>query len=255
MPDDTPVTLSISESRPNWVLIAAFDDDTAYILGFHLSLDAALDAGYAYLHAGSVTGIYGKPKTGFRLSSSRTRSARHTNVALSEEAWAWFTEQTRIHKYNGRASYLGMGSFILALLAANPSPEDWTDTRAKAEPDLPDLNNARVEDNLLPFWKDDEFNDNRDYRGYRRQGRTLPSDKLEAILTRLEPIALHHKVTPTYERRDLLKRKRWASAALEAIGLGYLTAKNPPIPNQMPPKRDRRHHRSETKADERFPFF
>jgi hypothetical protein len=253
--DDIPVVLTVAESRPNWNLIAVFDDGMAYILGFHLSLDAALDAGYAYLHAASVSGIYGKPKNAYRLTSARPRNARHTNVALSEEAWAWFTEQTRIHKYNGRATYLGMGSFILALIAANPNPEDWIDNRHIAEPDLPEYNNARVSDNQLPVWKDDDFNDNRDYRGYRRIGRTFPSDKLEAILTRLEPIALHHKITPTYERRDLLKRKRWASATLEAIGLQYLVAKNPPIPNPVPPKRDRRHHNDATKADTRFPFF
>lgn len=249
------VTLTIVESRPNWNLLVAFSDAT-YILSFHLTLEAALDAGYAYLYASQLTGNYPRPRNAFKLNPSKQRGPHsHTNIALSDEAWAWYTEQTRLHKYNGRASYLGMGSFILALLAANPDPDDWTDNRPVAEPDLPELNNARVEENQLPLWADDEFNDSRNAFGRRRTGRTLPSSKLADILAKLEPIAVAHKLTPTYEKRDLLNRKRWASAALEAIGLNYLVPKNPPLPNPIPPKRDRRHHHDATKSDERFPFF
>jgi hypothetical protein len=258
MNDEPPVTLTVVESGTNWNVILSFNYDppqVAYVLAFHTSLDAALDAAYAYLYSSHATNLYARPKNSFRLALPNKSQVKHTNVALSDEAWEWFTEQTRAHKYNGRASYLGMGSFILALLAANPSPDDWHDNRANVEPDLPELNDERVNNNQLPLWSDDEFNDNLNPFGRRRTGRTMPTAKLDLILTKLEPIAVAHRLTPTYEKRDLLKRRRWASAALEAIGLQYLVPRNPPIPNPVPPKRDRRHHNDAAKSDRYFPFF
>jgi len=253
----TPVTLTVVESRPNFNVILSFNDDLphlAYILSFHLTLEAALDSAYSYLYASSLTGVYARPKHSFRLADPPPKSA-HSNIALSDEAWQYFNEQTELYKYNGRASYLGVGVYLLALLAANPTPDDWSDNRHAIEPDLPEYNDARVQDNKLPVWDDSDFNDNRNWDGRRRRVRSLPTRKLDAILTRLEPIAIAHKLTPTYEKRDLLNKRRWASAALEAIGLQYLKPHNEPRINPMPAKRDRRRHNDASKSDERFPFF
>lgn len=259
MDGDLPVTLTVVESRPNWDVIVQFDDDPphiAYILSFHLTLEAALDSAYAYLYAAGFTNTYAKPKSSYRLAVSDNKLRQpHSNVALSDEAWDYLNEQTALYKYNGRASYLGVAVYLLALLDANPTPNDWSDNRHIAEPDLPEYNNARVQENKLPVWADDDFNDNRHYTGYRRRPRSLPTRKLNAILARLEPIAFAHRLTPTYEKRDLLRRRRWASAAIEAIGLKYFIAHNPPVVNPQPAKRDRRHHHDAAKSDERFPFF
>lgn len=257
MSDELPVTLTVVESAPNWNLILSFNNDPphlAYILSFHITLDAALDAGYAYLYSSLSTNTFARPKHSFRLADPPPRHA-HSNVALSDETWTFLNEQTRLFKYNGRASYLGVSMYLLALLDANPTPSDWFDNRSNVEPDLPEYNDARVGDNKLPAWSDDDFNDNRNFDGKRRRPRSFPTQKLEAILTRLEPIAVAHKITPTFEKRDLLNRRRWASAALEAIGLQYLAPRNPPNINPTPAKRDRRHHHDAQKSDERFPFF
>ena len=254
---DIPVTLTVVESRPNFNLILSFNDDPAhlaYILSFHLTLEAALDAAFVYLHTSSLTNTFARPKHSFRLADPPPKQP-HVNVALSDEAWTYFNEQTELYKYNGRAHYLGVSVYLIALLDANPLPSDWIDNRHNIEPDLPEYNDARVQDNQLPAWNDDDFNDNRNYQGRRRRVRSFPTLKIKLILQRLEPIALHHKLTPAQDKRDLLNRQRWASAALEAIGLRYLIPHNEPKINPRPAKRDRRHHRDAAKADERFPFF
>ena len=258
MGDDVlSVTFTVVESQPNWNLILSFNDDPphlAYILSFHITLGAALDSAYAYLYSSLSTNTFARPKHSFRLADPPPRHA-HSNVALSDEAWLFLNEQTRAYKYNGRASYLGVSMYLLALLDANPTPADWSDNRSAIEPDLAEYNDGRVMDGKLPVWTDDDFNDNRHFTGYRRRPRSFPTVKLDIILRRLEPIAVAHKITPTFEKRDLLNKRRWASAALEAIGLKYLAPNNPPKLNPTPAKRDRRHHHDAQKSDERFPFF
>jgi hypothetical protein len=251
------VTLTVVEQRPNFNVILSFDADPphlAYILSFHLSLEAALDAAYVYLYSSEITGTYARPKQSFRLADPPPKSP-HVNVVLSDEAWAYFNEQTEKYKYNGRAYYLGVSVYLIALLDANPTPQDWSDNRANIEPDLPEYNDALVEQDQLPKWNDDDFNENRNYQRRRRRVRSFPTNKIKLILQRLEPIAFAHQLTPAQDKRDLLNRRRWASAALEAIGLQYLKPANEPRINPMPAKRDRRHHRDAAKADERFPFF
>lgn len=255
--DDTPVVVTLVPSGANWNVILHFDDDPlalGYILSFHLTLEAAHDSAYAYLHASSITNIYPRPKHKFRLVQPTPLRQPHRNVTLSDETWEYLNQQTELYKYNGRATHLGVSIYLLALLDANPTPQDWRDNRPNAEPDLPEYNDARVEQNKLPTWTDDDFNDNLNIYGRRRRPRSLPTRKLEVILQRLEPIALAHHLTPTFEQRDILKRRAWATAALEAIGLQYLVPKNPPTPNPQPAKRDRRHHNDAAKADARFPF-
>jgi hypothetical protein len=253
-----PVTLTVVESRPNFNVILSFNADPphlAYILSFHLSLESALDAAFIYLYTSSLSGTFARPKHSFRLADPPPKQP-HVNVALSDEAWAYFNEQTELYRYNGRAYYLGVSVYLIALLDANPNPTDWIDNRHNIEPDLPEYNDARVEDNQLPVWNDDELGTgSRNYQGRRRRVRSFPTGKIRLILSRLEPIALAHKLTPAQDKRDLLNRQRWASAALEAIGLRYLVPRNEPRINPMPAKRDRRHHKDAAKADERFPFF
>lgn len=256
-PIPPPVTLTVVEQRPNWNLILSFNDDPAhlaYILSFHLTLETALDAAYVYLYTSSLTNTYARPKQSFRLADPPPKSP-HVNVVLSDEAWAYFNEQTEKYRYNGRAYYLGVSVYLIALLDANPLPEHWTDNRANIEPDLPEYNDVIVEEGKLPKWNDDDFDPPRNYQGRRRRVRSFPTQKIRLILSRLEPIATYHKITPAQDKRDLLNRQRWASAALEAIGLKYLIPVNEPRINPMPAKRDRRHHRDASKADERFPFF
>lgn len=255
--DDTPVTVTVTQSAANWDVIIHFDDDPpelAYILSFHLTLEAALDAAYAYLYSSNITNIYPRPRHTFRLTDAPKVRQTHSNIALSDEAWDYLNAQSTHYKYNGRATHLGTAVYLLALLDANPNPTDWSDNRHNIEPDLLEYNDARVEENKLPLWKDDDFNDNLNWQGRRRRVRSLPTRKLEAILSRLEPIAFAHKLTPTYDRRDILNRRRWSSAALEAIGLRYLIPRNPPNVNPQPAKRDRRHHNDAAKSDARFPF-
>ena len=254
---DIPVTLTITEAGPNWVAVLSFNNDpphVAYILSFHLTLEAAIDACYAYLYTSHANNTYPRPKNAYRLTDP-PRKAPHSNVVLSDEAWAYFNNQTKLFRYNGRASYLGVGVYLLALLDANPLPSDWSDNRSIVEPELPDYNDARVDDNKLPVWNDDEFNTNRDWRGRRRRVRTLPTQKLDLILSRLEPIAVAHGVTPVQDMRDLLTKRRWASAALEAIGLRYLLPHNSPNVNPMPAKRDRSRHKNTAKSDAKFAVY
>ena len=176
------------------------------------------------------------------------------NVVLSDEAWAYFNEQTEKYRYNGRAYYLGVSVYLIALLDANPNPTDWTDNRANIEPDLPEYNDVIVEEGRLPKWNDDDFDPPRNYQGRRRRVRSFPTAKIRLILSRLEPIASHHKITPAQDS---------VTYSTAALGSGSTRSYRPtlsdpanePKINPRPAKRDRRHHRDAAKADERFPFF
>jgi len=245
------VTVTISQAGSTYVVLLAYDSDPygiVYAMSFHITFEAAFDAAYAYLYNGAL-----KPHSSIRLAEPRP-AQYHKNIALSDETWTHFNEQTREYKYNGHASYLGVSVYLLALLTANPDPTDWSDNRGAIEPDLPDYNIQRLEDGQLPRWNDDDFNE-RDPGQRRRKIRTFPTLKLRKILELLEPIARAHVITPHRTIIDFEDYSRWAGAALEAIGLKYLVPKNPPQVNPTPAKRNRKHLRDKKRANETYPFY
>lgn len=165
----------------------------------------------------------------FRAPPSTHSQPLNTPIRLSDAAWSNLTAQTREHNYHGRASHLGVISYLHALLQANPSPAHWTDTRP---PELTSFDRPRLHRNKFPYWSQG------DYSGDQRKLRTVNTATLTRILPTLTTLADFFGIAPA--RRNQLDPKLRAYATIEAIGLGYLTPTHPPVPNPRPPKAKRR---------------
>jgi hypothetical protein len=226
------------------------------IEAIHTSLEGALDDATQYLY-NFIAADYNHPKGHILLDlppnqptrSSLPRAIYSIPIALSDVAWENIRTSTRRLHYDGNGGELnsigGVNNYLKHLLEANPTPSSWTDTR----PDYlqeEDASRLAADPPKFPMWS--LYDSREDYR----RGRLLNRANWD---TNLQPTLLaisHHFLISS-----ALKERSRASAALEAIGLEYLSPTHPCPQNPHPPKKyfgifDRHRSRRQSSLQQQF---
>jgi hypothetical protein len=171
-------------------------------------------------------------------------------ISLSDLAWANIRRDTKRLRYDNRGngdlnSIGGTNAYLAALLKANPTPNDWVDTRPDylQEEDAPRLASPQPK---LPMWS--LYDSREDYRRGRLLNRANWDTNLQPPLLTLA----HHFLISSS-----LKERSRASAALEAIGMEYLSPTHPCPQNPQPPKKyygifDRHRSRRQSSLQQQF---
>jgi hypothetical protein len=228
----------------------------AEIEAIHTSLQGALDDATQYLYNFAANN-YAHPTGHTLIDLPRDRPTRTSQkriiyeiaISLSQQAWDNFRTQTKRLHYDGNGGDLnsvgGVNNYLRHLLAANPTPDDWTDTRPDwlTEEDAPRLASDPPK---FPMWS--LYDSREDYR----RGRLLNRANWD---TNLQPplLAISHRFLIS----SALKERSRASAALEAIGLEYLSPTHPCPQNPHPPKKyygifDRHRSRRQSSLQQQF---
>jgi hypothetical protein len=260
-----PITIveSGAEISQFWrIIIDASDYRLTSVAGseieaIHTSLEGAIDDATQYLY-NFIAADYNHPKGHTLLDLPPNQPARRTlprmvysvGISLSDLAWANIRRETKRLRYDNRGngdlnSIGGTNAYLAALLKANPSPADWTDTRPDylQEEDAPRLASQPPK---LPMWS--LYDSREDYRRGRLLNRANWDTNLQPTLLTLA----HHFLISS-----ALKERSRASAALEAIGMEYLSSTHPCPQNPQPPKKyygifDR--HRSRRQSSDQRQF-
>lgn len=258
-------TLTITDAGSSHVVIAAYDDPDprVHVVDIYTTLPPALDAAYAI--------VYPQPQpphplprtlTDFtpRSPTNLANSANSTQVGirLSQQAWDYLQRESAYYGYKGHSLTTGFTHYLLALLAANPtSPTTsllahWTDTRP---PDLKMFDAARLNSTRhsprrqFPYWARQAYGPANQLRGVEQAKRGLN----RAHFTQAQPLLLNladHFFIAPYSGNQTSPRAR-AAAVIEAIGLNYLTPRNPPAQNPRPvdPKQRHRYVKKHTNVE------
>lgn len=244
-------TLTIVEtSTNNFVLLAAGitirHPNQVGVVSYHTTLPAALFSAEVFLYHENDPKNYNDPRT-YPLAFEPRPPLPHTNINLSDRAYAYLKDRMLRSGYRGTASWQGLGSFLIGLFSANPTWQDWQDTRANFPDDFDEpiatLDKQRAARNQFPIWG--LYYEGKPQHGKRRitrLARPFSREKLARLSPLVLPIATHYCIAP-YTGADILHPPSQISATIEAVGLQYLTPRNPPIPPAQATKHDRRGHR------------
>jgi hypothetical protein len=246
------IIIDTSDYRP-------FAPDGSEIEAIHTTLEGALNDATQYLYDFYEVG-YRHPPGHTLLDLPPNRPTRHSQprrmyaiaIALSDIAWETIRTNTKRHRYDGNGGELnsigGVNNYLKHLLEANPLPTDWVDTRPDylQEEDAPRLQSDPPQ---LPLWY--LYDSPADYRRTRLLNRANWDTNLQPTL-----LAISHHFLILPPSHILAERSR-ASAALEAIGLTYLTPTHPCPTNPNPPKKyygifDRHRSRRQSSLQQQF---
>jgi hypothetical protein len=236
-----------------------FAPDGSEIEAIHTTLEGAILDATQYLYDFYEVG-YRHPPGHILLDLPKNQPTRHSlprkiyavTIALSDIAWENIRGQTKRLHYDGNGGDLnsigGVNNYLKHLLEANPLPTDWIDTR----PDwLTDEDASRLASDppQLPLWY--LYDSPADYRRTRLLNRANWDTNLQPTL-----LALSHHFLILPPSHILAERSR-ASAALEAIGLEYLSPLHACPQNPHPPKKyygifDRHRSRRQSSTDRQF---
>jgi hypothetical protein len=246
------IIIDASDYRP-------FAPDGSEIESIHTTLEGALNDATQYLYDFYEVG-YRHPPGHTLLDLPKNQPTRHSQprrlyavtIALSDTAWENIRGQTKRLHYDGNGGDLnsigGVNNYLKHLLEANPLPADWTDTRPDylQEEDAPRL---QADPPQLPLWY--LYDSPADYRRTRLLNRANWDTNLQPTL-----LAISHHFLILPPSHILAERSR-ASAALEAIGLEYLSPLHPCPANPNPPKKyygifDRHRSRRQSSLQQQF---
>jgi hypothetical protein len=183
-----------------------------------------------------------QPVTVSRSSTTRILTYENTRIYISERAWDQLCKDRDHYGYRGKAAWQGMTKYLLALMAANPAPSDWIDSRPY---DLRMMDASQISHNRMPIWSFAYLDTQNHPPGHRRrQQRNLNANDFAQIVQQALPIADHFLIAP-YRNGAIAPHTRVA-AMLEAIGMEYLlpTKAPPTMPATLQAKPRRRLSRS-----------
>lgn len=258
---DTDLTATIVDTDHLFASIISYETPPSNpspdegLIGYHLTYQAAEDAILSYISKPPTERptflISFRPPTlkhapslprPFDPHQPPTRQqygyAPQMKVRLSNKAWAYIQKQTRYYRYDGGGPTLGCTHFLLALFAANPLPDNWSDTRPN---NLVMYDSARKAHGQFPYWSEAQ-DIGLTMSSTRRLQRTMNPIHIQQMLPVLSTLADHFLIAP-YAGIQTDPTRR-ALTVLECYGLGFLTPAHHPAICPKPANEDKRRYRA-----------
>lgn len=164
-------------------------------------------------------------------------------ISLSAKAWEFFHTNKQRYGYAGSSRTTGVTHYMHALIKANPDPSTWTDTRPTY---LKDADAERKAAGQLPYWSEVATGDPDLTFRDKRKPMLVNQNIREGWFVDLLHILSRHFLIAPYRGGSINNPFHCATAVLEAIGCGYLTARNPANLNSRPvdPNRQAQRHKT-----------
>lgn len=260
--DHALVTITVVEfSQYSYVVV--LDDCThptyivTGILDYCLSLEQGLNQAYKFLYEYDSTPAR-RPKVQTQLYMPRSNAGTlttHANATLTnattltyarperstlrltDYSWSRLLKLTQKpeHNYHGKGHGMGVGAFLCATFAANPTHEHWIDTRPTEGVSQWDA--IRLRAGKLPYWLPEGS-------AHPRLKRPINAAHIIALSTtyNVPALAEHFGIMSRGGNNTAPSAK--ISAFVEAYGFGYITPIQPTPPNPKPVNPKRREYRA-----------